>query len=60
MEIIFEFIYTLLLESWVESRKAKNKPFSKRTQKIISVLIMIFGMLLIAVLFIGVGVLFEW
>ncbi|MGN6714623.1 hypothetical protein SAMN02745136_04471 [Anaerocolumna jejuensis DSM 15929] len=59
MEIIFEIIYTVLLESWVESRKAKNKPLSKRTQKVISVLITIFGMLLIAALFIGVGVLFE-
>ncbi|MGF7142134.1 small-conductance mechanosensitive channel [Anaerotaenia torta] len=59
MEIIFEIIYTVLLESWVESRKAKNKAVSTRTQKVISVVIMIFGMLIIAALFLGVAVLFE-
>jgi membrane-associated protease RseP (regulator of RpoE activity) len=59
MEIIFEIIYTVLLESWIESRKAKNKPVSKRTQKVISILIMVLGVLVIAVLLLLVGVLLE-
>lgn len=59
MEIIFEIIYTVFLEGWVERRMAKNKALSKRTQKVISVLIMIFGVLLITALFIGLGILFD-